>query len=279
MASDLLPFDEVAAIIATASALGLLLLAPLYISQRRDVRRLRAWMEKAPEHPLEDLRRSESLLDRAERELEEIYAERGEPVPGTSEIPATEVHPGGLGLEPGTAGLSPAARVTSERPALERITMERAALQPHPRWRRFVSRATQPRWLAVIGAVALAIAVAGIVGSEKLLEGDDEGPRAPVDPGGIEVAVLNATTASGLAGEISTDIERSGFLPGDVTNFEGEFERTIVMFTPGQKRAATRVARELGGAPAIQEIDRQVERAAGDADVVVIIGNDRVPGG
>lgn len=279
MASDLLPFDEVAAIIATASALGLLLLAPLYISQRRDVRRLQEWMEHAPEHPLEDLRRSESLLDRAERELEEIYAERGEPVPGTGEMAATEVHPGGLGAEPGAAPLSPAARVTSERPALERITMERAALQSHPRWRRFVSRITQPRWLAAIGAVALAVAVAGIVGSEKLLEGGDEGPRAPVDPGGIEVAVLNATSASGLAGEISTDIERSGFLPGDVTNFEGDFERTVVMFTPGQKRAATRVTRELGGSPAIQEIDRKVERAAAGADVVVIIGNDRVQGG
>ena len=41
MGTDLLPFDEVAALIATASAIGILLLTPLYLSQRRDVQRLR----------------------------------------------------------------------------------------------------------------------------------------------------------------------------------------------------------------------------------------------
>lgn len=280
MGSDLLPFDEVAAIVATASAFGLLLLAPLFISQRRDVKRLREWMEHSPEHPIEDLARSEALLDRAETELERIYAERGEPVPGTGEIGAvTEVQPG-VTPAGGTVPISPAARVTSERPALERITMERAALDPHPKWHRFARQATQPRWLVVIGVVALAIAAAAIVGSEKLLEeGDDAPAGAPVSPGGIEVAVLNATSASGLAGEISSQIEDSGFLPGDISNYEGTVERTIVMFAPGQKRAAIRVAREIGGEPAIQEIDRKAQQAAGGAQVVVIVGNDRAPGG
>jgi hypothetical protein len=275
MGSELLPFDEVAAIVATASALGLVLLAPLFISQRRDVKRLREWMEHSPEHPVEDLARSEALLDRAEAELERIYAERGEPIPGTGELPAvTEVKPG-----PMTGGIPAAARVTSERPALERITMERAALEPHRKWHRFTGRITQPRWLVAIGIVALAIAAAAIVGSEKLLEGDDPTTSAPVDPGGIEVAVLNATSASGLAGEISTQIEDSGFLPGDISNYEEAVDRTIVMFAPGQKRAAIRVAREIGGSPAVQAIDRKAQTAAGDAQVVVIVGNDRAPGG
>ena len=276
MGSDLLPFDTAAAIVATASALGLALLTPLYLSQRRDVLRLRQWMERQPDHPTADLARSEALLDRAETELEEIYAERGDPVPGTGEMPAV----GAGDTVPGRAPIPVAARVTSERPAIERITMERAALEPHPRWRRFARRATQPRLLAVLALAALAIGVVAIVASEQLLEGGGDPPAdVQVDPAGIEVAVLNGTTASGLAGEISRRVEDSGFLPGDVTNVEGEFERTIVMFQPGQKRAATRVARELGGAPAIQEIDRKAERAAGDADVVVIVGNDRVSGG
>lgn len=270
MGSELLPFDEVAAVIATASAFGLLLLAPLYLSQRRDVKRLREWMERVPEHPVEDLARSEARLDRAEAELERIYAERGEPVVGAGE--ATRAYPEPLAV--------PAAqRVTSERPALERITVERAALEPHPRWRRFAARATRPRALAIIGAAALVLAVAGIVGSEKLLQGGGDGARAPVDAGGIEVAVLNATSASGLAGEISTRIERSGFLPGAVSNYRESFDRTVVMFTPGEKRAARRVARELGGSPAIQPIDRRAERAADGAQVVVIVGSDRVAGG
>ena len=279
MGSELLPFDSVASLVALASALGVVLLAPLYVSQRRDVHRLREWMERDPAHATADLARSEALLDRAEAELERIYAERGEPVPGTGEVPAvTEVHPGLAAREPGALP-SAAARVTGERPALERITMERAALVPHPRWRRFAARVTQPRSLALIGVVALAIAVAGIVASERLLEdGGEGGAGGPVDPSGIEVAVLNATSVSGLAGELSSQIAASGFLPGDVTNFEGDFERTVVMFAPGQKRAAVRVGREIGDSPAIQAIDREVQRAAGDAEVVVIVGNDRVSG-
>jgi hypothetical protein len=51
------------------------------------------------------------------------------------------------------------------------------------------------------------------------------------------------------------------------------------MFAPGQKRAAIRVAREIGGSPAVQAIDRKAQTAAGDAQVVVIVGDDRAPGG
>ena len=46
------------------------------------------------------------------------------------------------------------------------------------------------------------------------------------------------------------------------------------MYEPGQRRAAKRVAHDLGVKP-VQPIDRQTERAAGDADVVVIAGADR----
>lgn len=272
---DLLPFDTVAAAVAAVSALGIILLTPLYLSQRRDVRRLHEWMEREPGHAAADLARSEARLDKAELELERIYAERGEPVPGTAEHPvaATEAYPEGVGPEAAAPGLA-AARVTGERPALERITMERAALDPHPRWHHFARRALQPRALALLALAALALGVAAVITSENLLEGGENGATGPVDPGGIEVAVLNGTTISGLAGEVSRKIEQSGFLPGDVTNYEAGAQRTIVMHQPGQKRAATRVARELGGDPAIQEIDRSAERASGGADVVVIVGED-----
>ena len=68
MGTDLLPFDEVAALVATASVIGIFLLTPLYLSQRRDVQRLREWMLKNPEHATADLALSESRLDRTEVE-------------------------------------------------------------------------------------------------------------------------------------------------------------------------------------------------------------------
>ena len=51
---------------------GIALLLPLYLSQRRDVQRLRAWMNREPEHPAADIAASEAILDRAEAELEEL---------------------------------------------------------------------------------------------------------------------------------------------------------------------------------------------------------------
>jgi len=278
MGTDLLPFDEVAALVATASALGILLLTPLYLSQRRDIKRLREWMLGDPEHAAKDLALSETRLDKTEVELERIYAERGEAVPGAAVQPATEVHPGVAppATPPGT--LPAAARVTSERPALERITMERSALEPHQQLRRFGSWATQPRWLAALAVAAFLVAGAAIVVVQQgLLE--DDGPDTPVvDPTGIEVAVLNTTSAGGLAGRVSRQIEDAGFLPGDVASIVRDTDQTVVMYQRGQKRAAKRVARELGknAPPAIQRIDREVQGAAPTADVVVILGQDRV---
>jgi LytR cell envelope-related transcriptional attenuator len=270
MGTDLLPFDEVAALIACASALGILLLTPLYLSQRRDVQRLREWMMGNPEHATKDLALSESRLDKTEVELERIYAERGEAVPGTAEQPVTEVQP---------AAVSAAARVTSERPALERITMERAALEPHQQLRRFGSWFTQPRYLAALAVGAFVIAAGAIIVVQQgLLEDDGNGgTAATVDRAGIEVAVLNTTSADGLAGRTSRDIEQAGYLPGDVESFVRDTNQTVVMYQRGEEKAAKRVARDLGDPqPVVQKIDREVQDTVPTADVVVILGQDRV---
>jgi len=276
--TDLLPFSEVTAVVAAVSALGIFLLLPLYLSQRRDVLRLREWMQANPDHPLTDLALSERRLDSAERDLAKAYAERGEPVPGTMEFEAVKAAT--AVKEPGKA--EPAAMpldeslLTSERPALTQVTMERAALEPHPRWKHFVARVTQPRWLAIIAIVALLLGVAGIVGVDRVLrDPDDSSSTAVSEPSGIEVAVLNTTTANGIAGQVASQIEDSGFIRGEVGNIERETDQTIVMYAPDQKRAGTRVARELGDV-AVQPIDREAQAAAGEADVVVILGQDRV---
>ena len=63
-------FDTVGGFIALGSLIGVLLLLPLYLSQRRDVRRLHAWMEGEPDYPAQNLATSEARLDAAEAELE-----------------------------------------------------------------------------------------------------------------------------------------------------------------------------------------------------------------
>jgi hypothetical protein len=262
-------FDRAAGFVGLAALVAIALLLPLYLSQRRDVMRMRAWMEREPDHPAGDIAASEAILDRAERELEELLGTEAQ----EAEAPAAE---------PGTTPSAPvpaATRVTHERPALERITMERAALAPHPRWRRFVARATQARVLIAIGVGALVLGGAAIYVSEELLRGNGagNGERAgAIDRAEVTVAVLNGTSVNGLAGNVASDVESSGYELGAVSSTTPGAARTLVLYADGQKRAAQKVARDLGVDKAtVEPLDRETRRLAGGADVVVIAGEDR----
>jgi len=158
--------------------------------------------------------------------------------------------------------------------------MERAALVPHPRWRRFVATATRPRVLVGVGLAAVVLGVGGIFVSEALLEDDQgRGERArpgAIDPGEVTVAVLNGTSVGGLAGRVAADVVSAGFVEGEVTATEPGFAKTTVLYAPGQKPAAQKVARKLGVDEGLVEpVDRRSRELAGDADVVVIAGEDR----
>ena len=288
--ADLSLYDfafQLPAYLALAAAVGCVLLLPLYFSQQRDLERLRAWMEREPSHPQADIAASEALLDSAENELEALFGH--EPQPPTGEQageravaePTVVAPPAPAQPAPPTpaGGLAPAAqRVTTERPALERITTERAALQPHPHWRRLVGRVGQPRVLSAVAVVAVLLGLAAIFGSEELLKGggeSDQGPKpGAIVPGEVDVAVLNGTSVPGLAAKVGDDVRVNGFRLGAVTNSRHQFDQTVVMYRPGQQRAARKVAHDLGVKP-LQPINRQTEQTADDADVVVIAGADR----
>ena len=267
--------EDAGAIVAVIAGIGIALLLPLYLSQRRDLKRLVEWMEREPGHPAADVAASEALLDRAETELEQLL---GEPPP--SAAPTTEVTPppAPAATPAEAAAVTAAQRVTAERPALERITMERAALEPHPRWRRFVGTITRPRWLVAIAVAAVVLGIGAIFGSELILETGDEGGREPrsgaVAIADVEVAVLNGTAVPGLGAKVGDDVEANDFKLGTVTTIPEPFDQTVVMFEKGQERAARRLARDLGVGP-VQPIDRQAQRLAGGADLVVIAGQDR----
>ena len=93
--------------VSLAAVVGCLFLIVLYLSQRRDLARIQTWMEAVPNHPAEDMARSEALLDRAEAELEEIL---GVEAP---DRPQTAVRPTDGG---GTAPRAPRRPPASGRP-------------------------------------------------------------------------------------------------------------------------------------------------------------------
>jgi hypothetical protein len=274
---------DLPAYVSLTAVVAFVLLLPLYLSQRRDLQRLHAWMEREPGHPPGDLAASEALLDRAEAELEALFVakpqvEGPEAGEGASAEPTLVAPPQPASAPPASRPLPPAQRVTHERPALERITMERAALQPHPRRRRLMARVGQPRVLSLVAAVAVVLGLVAIFGSGELLRGGEESTREPkpgaIVSGDVEVAVLNGTSVPGLAAKVGDDVRVNGFKLGTVTNSSDQFDQTVVMYGPREQRAAKKVANDLGVKP-VQPIDRQTERAAGGAAVAVIAGADR----
>jgi hypothetical protein len=157
--------------------------------------------------------------------------------------------------------------------------MERAALQPHPRWRRFVARVNQPRVLIAIAAAALLLGVGGIFVSEKLLSGNDEGPAkaGKIDKAGVTVAVLNGTSVNALGQKVGAVVQENGYTLGNIGGITPGFKETEVLYANGQRRAARKVAKDLGVDPhEVKPIDRAARQQAGaDADVVVIAGEDK----
>jgi LytR cell envelope-related transcriptional attenuator len=256
--------------VSVASCAGFVFLLALYLSQRRDLVRLREWATVAPDHPTEDLARSEALLDRAEAELEEILGVE----PPEETLEPTAVAPPGMGQAVREGGQT----TTSERPALEQITTEREALLPHPRWHRFWGTVGEPRVLALIAIGAVILGLAGIFGSERLLNtgGEPTTARKPgaVIPQSVTVAVLNGTSVPGLAAKVASDVKVNDFSIGNIGNTRKVYDQTVVMYEKGQKEAADKVARALGVKP-VQPIDRATQHEAGGADVVVIAGKDR----
>jgi hypothetical protein len=260
--------DHLPSVLSFAAVLGLALLLPLYRAQRRDVLRLRAFMDSEPDYPARDLAASEATLDEAEAELERL---------GVATASQTAV------MEPGTTPAEPvpaATRVTSERPALTRITMEREALAPHPRWRRFVGRVTQPRVLIAIAAAALLLGAGAIFVTERLLSDEDgEQPKAgKIDKASVDVSVLNGTAITGLGGKVQAVVEENGYaIAGPTSTTTPGFKRTEVLYEPHNKAAAQKVAKDLGVDPGeVQLLDRETRRqVSADAEVVVIAGEDK----
>lgn len=236
--------DPLGGAAAAIALLGLLLLLPLYVTQRRDVVRLLRWQEQDPA--------------------------AGEP----------ETPPAGTGfIEPATGSMSAAAaRVTSERPALARIgTAERAAIdfEQAPFWRRVIDRG--PRHPLVASLIALLLAGGIFAGVALFLRADDEGgkkgERGMVVPSDVEVVVVNASSSSGLGGLIADGVEANDFIVAGTTASSEQEDESAVLYAPGSKKEGRTVAKSLE-IPRVLEFDQEAEAAAEGATVVVLVGED-----
>ena len=245
--------ERVGAYIGMAAFLGLAILALLYFSQARDVRRLRDWAGRAPERALEQ-------GDRA-----------------TEVAPATVAAQHSLPTTP----FSQAAEPRKRKPLRERIR------NVHIPYARYIAMGAAG--LLVAGGVAFGVVqltgddggattTSSRTDSERRQNGGDERPdRRPVriDPSEVTVAVLNGTTVVGLAAQVAEEATAGGFVPGTTGNAARvDQTESEVLYRSGQARAARAVANRLG-IEKTGPVDSVNQEIAGSFDVVVLVGTDR----
>jgi LytR cell envelope-related transcriptional attenuator len=233
--------ERIGAYVGLAAFVGLAILALLYFSQARDVRRLREWAGRAPE--------------RAER-----------PAAGQHYLPPTTIEQ--------------AAR-KPRRPLRERLRriyvpqLRYTALAIGG----VIILAGAVFGAFQLASDDGGGATNGSLTQRQRTDRDSGGNNANnpvrVDPSQVTVAVLNGTTIAGLAAQVGEEARADGFTLGTVTNAaKTNQSRSQVLYRKGQKAAADGVSRRLG-IPSTAQVDPLSAELAGSFDVVVLVGTDR----
>ena len=103
-----------------------------------------------------------------------------------------------------------------------------------------------------------------------------------IDKGAHTVAVFNASGIDGVAGDIvAPALENEGYqvpLVANPPDGDTDRQKSVVMYSQGQRKAAQNVASDLGITRA-PPLDGYTNDQVGDADVIVLVGLDIANGG
>jgi hypothetical protein len=256
-----------------AAIVGLAIFLPLFVSQARDIRRLRVWSEREP-HAVDE---ADAAVAASVRAAQQAVIARA-----TGEAEAARAEVKAAARDAAARSEGTAEPVRGDRAAATRARVDRAGPGREATWTRWLRRGPAPRQLVWVVAAVFALGlVVALVTLQIADSGDDAGsaPGPTVESRGVvkadvEVAVLNGTAVAGLAAKVGDDVEANGYALGAVTNSETPARRSRVMFERGHEEEAQAVARDLGVDEA-EPIDAEASAVAAGADVVVIAGEDR----
>jgi hypothetical protein len=260
---------DVGAIAGLASFLGLALLALLYFTQARDIRRLR--------------QNASFLVE-------------GGSADGESVAPAEQPAAAVAAKEPEKVAAAAAAAAPTEAEAFRRAELARQAAERRQRFekrrrRPSVGGRERPAWLSepfsiaviVIGALLLiggaAFGVSRIVGgSSQSTTPAAQKSKGPCPPGQTKVAVLNGTATPGLAAQSAAPLKQHGYKVGPVGNTSTPFATSVVMFDPTDGQQCAPIIGEVVGIPKTQPMNNEVRQASEGDPVAVVLGDDKAGG-
>jgi hypothetical protein len=261
--------ERIGSFAGLASFLGLAIYALLLFAHGRDIRRLRDWAGSAPEREAERMAQTQTIAAQRAEELRELEQSR------TAEHAAIE------------------QRETRRQRREEGLPELTRGERFRERFSGFGESLSRPALLIVLfvvfvlvaGGVAYAVLNSGggsssnggaKTGSRETAKAKTAAAEKKVQPGEIEVAVLNGTASEGLAATWGGKVEEQGFELGAVTNTESEFEDSVVMFKPGREPEAKVVAKRLSISK-VQPMISEVAEVSGGANVSVVVGEDNAP--
>jgi LytR cell envelope-related transcriptional attenuator len=260
--------ERIGSFAGLASFLGLALYALLLFAHGRDIRRLRDWAGSAPEREADRMAQTQTIAAQRAEELRELEESR------TAEHDAIEM------------------RETRRQRREEGLPELTRGERFRERFSGFGESLSRPALLIVLfvvfvlvaGGVAYAVLNSGgsssnggaKTGSRESQKGKTTAKSKAVQPGEIEVAVLNGTASEGLAATWGGKVEEQGFELGAVTNTESEFEDSVVMFKPGREPEAKVVAKRLSISK-VQPMISEVAEVSCGANVSVVVGEDNAP--
>ena len=266
--------ERVGSYVGLASFLGLGILALLYFSQARDVRRLREWAGRAPERAA-DIERAATT--------QQVTQKAGQAAGQTAAQTATHVPPA---LPASQHQMPPtplaAASVKKRKPLRDRV---RNVHIPQLRYLALTLAGVLVLGGAAYGAVELinndgsSTTTDAQKNSGHLKRGGSDGhnraQQVSVDPAKVTVAILNGTTVQGLAAKIGEQVRAGGFTLGTIGNAARiDQSRSEVLYRKGQGAAARAVANRLG-IQSIAQVDSVNAEIAGSFDAIVLVGADR----
>ena len=251
--------ERIGSFAGLASFLGLAVFALLLFAHGRDIRRLRDWAGSAPEREAERMEQTQTIAAQRAEELRELEEAR------------TAEHEAVADRE--------LRRQRREEGQPEYTRGERI----RGRFSGFGESLSRPALLAVLFVVFLLV-VGGVAYAVLNNGGSSSGggsknaktakkTASKVNPGEIEVAVLNGTSVPGLAATYGDKVEKKGFELGAVTNSNSSFENSVVMFKKKGKPEAEQVAKQLSISK-VEPMTSEVAQVSGEAKVSVVVGED-----
>ena len=260
---------DVGAIAGLASFLGLALLALLYFTQARDIRRLR--------------QNASFLVE-------------GGSADGESVAPAEQPAAAVAAKEPEKAAAAAAAAAPTEAEAFRRAELARQAAERRRRFekrrrRPSVGGRERPAWLsepfsiAVIAIGALLLIGGAAFGVSRIVGGSSQSTtpaaqksKGPCPPGQTKVAVLNGTATPGLAAQSAAPLKQHGYKVGPVGNTSTPFATSVVMFDPTDGQQCAPIVGQVVGISKTQPMNNEVRQASEGDPVAVVIGDDKAGG-